>query len=201
MPPAATDDGDRAPASACAALDALYTQIAQRVGAATAARGAWPCAKGCDGCCRRLAALPHVTAAEWQRMAEGLALLPAAEQAAIRQRIDVAARGGAAPPHVVCPFLHDSSGACSIYDHRPAACRMYGFYVARSGNQWCDIVQALDDNGELNGLILGNFDAMARQLQRQFGPTRPINEWLAESAESAHGAVPVKQAIVDEGLA
>jgi uncharacterized protein len=52
-------------------LQVIYTDIAHRVGAITAVRPIWPCHKGCDGCCRRLAQPPAMTAAEWQVVYQG----------------------------------------------------------------------------------------------------------------------------------
>jgi len=34
-------------------------------------------------------------------------------------------------------------GTCLVYDYRPAACRMYGFYVSRTDHWWCADLQAL----------------------------------------------------------
>ena len=49
-------------------MDALLSQqqaVELRVLQTTAAHPDWPCRKGCDDCCRSLAAVPTVTRAEW----------------------------------------------------------------------------------------------------------------------------------------
>ncbi len=56
----------------------IYKTIDQRVAAITAAQPLWPCQKGCNGCCRRLAQAPEMTAAEWRVVYAGfLQLEPA----------------------------------------------------------------------------------------------------------------------------
>ena len=49
-----------------AALIQLHDDIDQRVGMIRAGQPDWLCAKGCDTCCRRLAAVPQLTAGEWE---------------------------------------------------------------------------------------------------------------------------------------
>ena len=156
-------------------LDDIYGEIDLRVREATQAAGGWPCQKGCDGCCRRLANSPEVTRAEWGRMREGLLGLPDGVRAGVGVRIQALSspdRG-----FITCPFLDDDTGGCLIYAYRPAACRMYGFYVSRQGNQWCQIIQGLDDAGELDGILLGNYDATRNAFSRHFGEVKSITEW------------------------
>ncbi len=82
---------------------------------------------------------------------------------------------------LTCPFLDDANGACRIYAHRPAACRMYGFYVAREGNLWCDMIQARHADGMGEGLILGNHGAVARRLEAACGETQSLVTWFEQS--------------------
>jgi Fe-S-cluster containining protein len=156
----------------------LYDEIELRARTAAAERPVWPCRRGCDACCRRLAQPPEVTAAEWQLMAQGLQALPADTQAAIGQKIvALANRKPDATDFVVCPFLDESEGACLIYAQRPAACRMYGFYVSRQSNMWCQQIEELYQGGALAGVTLGNYSAMQRQLSQAFGNVHSIVIW------------------------
>lgn len=156
----------------------LYAAIDQRVAAITAAQPLWPCHKGCDGCCRRLAQTPEMTAAEWHVVYNGFLHLEPAMQDHVASKIRALAQ--APQPHVMCPFLDDTSGACRIYAHRPAACRMYGFYVSHEGNWWCDIIEARHADGMGEGLILGNHRAMMRQCEAQFGEVKSIVAWFEQ---------------------
>lgn len=158
-----------------AELDKIYAEIASRTEAAHAEKPIWPCRKGCDLCCRRLANVPALTAAEWTRLAEGIAQLAEEVQHEIEAKI--LALGEGERPFIVCPLLDEASGACRVYHHRPAACRMYGFYVSRYNNQWCEQIDALFEAGQLDGVTLGNYAAMKRQLHRQFGETKTLVEW------------------------
>jgi len=41
-------------------LTVLFERVEARVAALREAHPGWPCARGCDGCCRRLAAVPEI---------------------------------------------------------------------------------------------------------------------------------------------
>jgi uncharacterized protein len=157
----------------------IYDAIDRRVDAITAAQPLWPCQKGCDGCCRQLAQIPAMTAAEWRVLHQGFAQLAPATQAHVARHIRALDPASSAP--VTCPFLDDANGACRIYAHRPAACRTYGFYVSRQGNLWCDMIQARDADGMSAGLILGNHDAVARQLEEDGGEIKSLVTWFEQS--------------------
>nr|HQU90608.1 YkgJ family cysteine cluster protein [Denitromonas sp.] len=47
----------------------------------------WLCTKGCDTCCRQLADLPQLSAAEWFLLRQGLAALPCEHQHSIRNKV------------------------------------------------------------------------------------------------------------------
>ena len=161
----------------------LYDEIELRAYSATMERPIWPCRRGCDACCRRLARPPEVTAVEWQLMAQGLQALPVDTQAAIGQKIAALANWKPdATDFVVCPFLDESEGACLIYAQRPAACRMYGFYVSRQSNMWCQQIEELYEAGALEGITLGNYSAMQRQLGQAFGDVESIVIWFQQAA-------------------
>jgi Fe-S-cluster containining protein len=156
------------------ALLQLHADIDQRVHLIRAARAAWPCAKGCDHCCRKLAEVPRLSAAEWALLGAGLAALPADRLEAIRHRIAALA---AAPLHpVVCPLLEH--GACAVYAHRPVACRTYGFYVQRELGLYCGDIEAQVDSGALAEVVWGNHDAIDRELGH-LGGSRTLTEWFA----------------------
>jgi uncharacterized protein len=137
----------------------LHEEIGSRAGAIAAARGAWPCRRGCDARCR-LAEPPRLAGAEWAWLARGLAGLPAAARSAIAER--VAALPSAGP--VACPFLDTQAGICLVYEHRPAACRAYGFYVARGRGWYCPEIAAMQERGECAGVVWGNAAALEARL-------------------------------------
>lgn len=172
--------------SAVRHLQVIYTDIAQRVRAITAARPGWPCHKGCDGCCRQLARPPEMTADEWQGVYQGFVQLSPTTQQEVTRRIRALAdwQDGS----VTCPFLDTTHGTCMIYDYRPAACRMYGFYVSRTDHWWCADIQALYEAGACEGVILGNQGAIERALHQQCGEVQSLVEWFAciERESSSH---------------
>ncbi len=161
-------------------LDEIYAEIEARSAACMAARPSWPCRRGCDHCCRTLANVPDVSETEWRRMWREIEAMDSAEFETVRRRMQTLQTHEPDSGHVICPLLDRNAGACRIYAGRPAACRMYGFYVTRTGNLWCDDIQALDDAGELDGVVVGNGSAVGRQLRHQFGAPRPITDWFAE---------------------
>jgi len=136
----------------------------------------WPCAKGCDNCCRQLARLPQLTANEWELLRPALAALPADQIQAIRGKMSAVAGQNSAP--VVCPLLDEASGACPVYAERPIACRTYGFYVQRGIGLYCQEIKSGVDRGELGDVVWGNQDAVDRSLADS-GETRALDEWFA----------------------
>lgn len=160
-------------------LDQIYAEIEQRVQAAQAEKPAWPCKKGCDLCCRRLAHPPEVTAVEWQRLHKAIQQFPFDTRTDVEQKI--VALADHQQGFVTCPMLDEEAGACRVYDSRPAACRMYGFYVSRRNNQWCQQIEDLFQAGALDGVTFGNHSAMNRQLQQQFGDIKSIVDWFLEA--------------------
>jgi len=147
------------------ALAIVYDAIDARV-TAIAARG-WPCRRGCDACCKSLAEAPRITRAEWDVLREGID--------AREDRDEVLARLRALPREgrVACPLLDDARGECTVYAHRPAACRAYGFYAARDGGRHCAIVERAADDA----VVWGNHDALDRSLVAISGEARSIVDW------------------------
>lgn len=144
-------------------LRVLQEATAARAADITAARPWWPCRKGCDLCCRSLAAVPRLGAPEWELLREGLSRLAPAVLEQIRSRV---AELAAANRPVICPFLDRESHACWIYAQRPLACRAYGFYVEREGGLYCREIEALMGRGECRDVIWGNAAALASRLAR-----------------------------------
>lgn len=156
-------------------LASLHTDIDTRVASIREQHPDWPCAKGCDNCCRQLAALPQLSADEWSLLQEGLAKLPQEQLAAIKHRIN---RLGEHPTRpVTCPLLDPDTGACPVYAQRPIACRTYGFYVQRDKGLYCQEIEARERCGELSGVIWGNHEAIEQQIATH-GEVRDLREWF-----------------------
>ncbi len=175
-PGAMSDDG----------LDEIYERIEGRCRAVAEEVPGWPCAKGCDACCRRLAEPPRATAAEWRKLLSAFSRLAPKVQATIRERVAELVRLAAqpAPPrHYVCPMLERESGACLVYEGRLSACRTYGFYVSRDTGAWCERVRLL---AEERRVLLGNEDALEAQLGR-LGPPVGIAEAFALDTPEGQG--------------
>lgn len=146
------------------ALRVLHDQIAGRCNAVMAGHAAWPCRKGCDLCCRRLAQLPECTAAEWELVELGIEQLSPPARDRIANRLSQP--GGTAP--FTCPFL-DDSGECSIYAYRPVACRTYGFYLERGEGRYCSIIRDRVDSEQFSDVVWGNYETIESRLDA-FGP-------------------------------
>lgn len=164
------------------ALSALHADIDARVETIRANRPDWLCGKGCDGCCRRLADVPQLTAAEWDWLQEGLAALPLQRLREIGR--DMAALSGQRSRPVVCPLLDAATGACPVYARRPVACRTYGFYVQRDLGLYCRDIEVRVAAGALADVVWGNHDAIDRRLAG-LGETRPLTEWFADWTSGA----------------
>ena len=135
----------------------------------------WLCGKGCDHCCRRLAEIPPLSAAEWDLLRAGLAALPPSHLVDIKQRMAGLATQQSRP--VVCPLLDQDTGACPVYAQRPVACRTYGFYVQRDKGLYCHDIEALVSAGQLDDVLWGNQDGVDQQLS-SLGETRSLVEWF-----------------------
>ena len=156
-------------------LITLQKEIDNRVQGIRACAADWPCAKGCDTCCRQLAGIPELTAAEWEWLREGLASLPPEQLGTIRDAMQALAASPARP--VTCPFLDRKTGACPVYAHRPIACRTYGFYVQRDKGLYCGDIEARVAAGHMDNVVWGNHDAIDNRLAG-LGEKRPLTEWF-----------------------
>ena len=163
-------------------LHVLHTDIDARVGHVRQAHPDWPCAKGCDACCRQLARLPQLTASEWTLLRPALAVLPVDQLEAIRQKMQAASKQDAGP--VVCPLLDEASGACPIYAQRPIACRTYGFYVERGVGLYCAEIKGGVDRGELSDVVWGNQEAVERALSAS-GEAQALDAWFERIGDVA----------------
>lgn len=160
-------------------LARLHTDIDSRVSGIRDAQPDWLCRQGCDGCCRRLAEIPSITAEEWALLQEGLQALPPNLLREITQNI--AALAGQISRPIICPMLDGEQGACRVYAHRPVACRTYGFYVQREKGLYCKDIESRIAGGDWADVVWGNHDAIDRRLA-DMGETRELTEWFAESA-------------------
>lgn len=156
--------GRRVSYSCPSSFQVLLEEIDDRTASIRESHGDWPCRKGCDSCCRSLARWPELTAPESALLAEGLAKLPFETQAEIRRR--VAALGAEPMRPVVCPYLDPVEGACLVYDHRPVACRTYGYYRERENGLYCRIIEARVEAGEMEDVIWGNQESVDHWLKR-----------------------------------
>ena len=156
-------------------LSALHLDIDARVWAIQGTRRDWPCGKGCDGCCRRLAEVPRLTAAEWNLLREGLAALPAEGLREISREMAILVGQRSRP--VVCPLLDQASGTCMVYAQRPVACRTYGFYVQRELGLYCHDIETRVADGSLDAVVWGNHDAIDHRLAG-LGEIRLLTEWF-----------------------
>lgn len=159
----------------------LHADIEERIDFIRQDHVDWLCRMGCDGCCRRLAAVPRLTEAEWELLREGLAALPSDQLLEIGQDIAALARQNFRP--YVCPLLDRSAGACRVYQYRPVACRTYGFYVDRDQGVYCKDIKARVEEGCLDGVVWGNQDVVDRRL-KDLGTSRDLTEWFASWQES-----------------
>lgn len=157
-------------------LTRLHSEIDARVHSIRENRPDWLCGKGCDQCCRRLAEIPQLTAAEWDLLKEGLAGLPAEHLREIGEKMTALAAQPARP--LVCPLLDHTTGACPVYAQRPVACRTYGFYAQRDLGLYCGDIESRVADGALADVVWGNHDAIDRQLTN-LGESRPLTEWFA----------------------
>lgn len=179
-------------------LLAIYDDVERRARATGDAHAWWPCRRGCDTCCRRLADVPRLVRAEWELLQEGLASLEADVRAAVLARIealDVAERAGELPRHVTCPMLDEAEGACRVYAHRPGACRTYGFYVERDLGLHCELVTAAVEEhaAGVEPVVWGNQAgvdyALARLAETADAPL-PLTAWLRSSSSSCESPSP-----------
>jgi len=161
-------------------LTQLHADIEERVRVIRDDNPDWLCRMGCDGCCRRLAEIPRLTAEEWDWLRKVLTSLPPEQLREIGQ--DIAALAEQPTRPIVCPLLDRSAGACMVYDHRPAACRTYGFYVQRDLGLYCKDIESRVADGAWAGVVWGNQDAVDRRLCG-LGDSRDLTEWFAHWKE------------------
>lgn len=166
----------------------LEHRIETRVQDIRTSRGWWPCRRGCDlrfaaalryQCCRQLAQPPELSLQEWARIDEAVAALPATIRAEVIQKIEqllVQIAENNVGLHIVCPYLDENEGACRIYDVRPIACRTYGFFVARDGNDYCQIIEdeVFSRTDVANDIVWGNADSIRSETERVGGELIPF---------------------------
>lgn len=158
-------------------LTELHADIDARVLSIRENHTDWLCGKGCDSCCKRLAEVPQLTAAEWDLLREGLAGLAPERLQAISQEIAALAATTSRP--LVCPMLDQTNGTCPVYAYRPIICRTYGFYMQRDTGLFCRDIENLVATGALPDVVWGNHDAVDQRLTK-LGESRALTEWFAE---------------------
>lgn len=158
------------------ALSALHADIDARVQGIRDSHADWLCGKGCDSCCKRLAEVPELTAAEWTLLRTGLAALHPERLAEIGR--EIAALDNSSSRPVICPLLDRTTGTCPVYLHRPVVCRTYGFYLQRDLGLFCRDIENLVAEGTLPDVVWGNHDVVDRRLA-SLGERRPLTDWFA----------------------
>lgn len=147
----------------------IQNAVEQRVTATLEVVPGWPCRKGCDQCCRSLAAQPRITAAEWELMRSAVLALPREKLTRVRTLTD--------HRPIVCPLLDEQTGACAIYEVRPVACRTFGFYRERDRGLYCRIIEEQVNSGGLDDVVWGNQESVEAALTR-LGESRRLGDWL-----------------------
>jgi Fe-S-cluster containining protein len=156
----------------------LHADIDARVQTIRDHQPQWLCGKGCGGCCRSLAAVPRLSAAEWRLLEEGLATLAPPQLQSIAARM--AAIAGQNTPPLTCPLLDLSTDACPVYAQRPVACRTYGFYVQRDLGVYCPDIESQVAAGALADVVWGNHDVIDQRLAG-LGESKTLDAWFADS--------------------
>ncbi|MGJ0486347.1 MAG: YkgJ family cysteine cluster protein [Methylomicrobium sp.] len=157
-------------------LAQLHADIEARVSAIRSDHPDWLCRMGCDSCCRRLAEIPRLTAAEWDLLQEGLSTLPLELLQEIGREVAALTEQTSRP--IVCPLLDRAVGACRVYAYRPVACRTYGFYVQRDQGLYCKDIESRINDGAWAEVVWGNQDVIDRRL-RDLGESRELTDWFA----------------------
>jgi Fe-S-cluster containining protein len=150
----------------------IYEDIAHRVGATQRDHGSsWPCKKGCSTCCERLSREPELTEAEWDHLREGITNL----EPTVRTHVEDAIRQltPTATGPVICPMLDRNEGVCLVYEHRPAACRTYGFFARKGDILACQLV--VDLAADKHDVVWGNHERIDHDLGSE---TRSLSEWF-----------------------
>lgn len=164
-------------------LPVLDARIEARARATREAHPWWPCAKGCDLCCRSLPRLPEISAPEWERLREALSRLDARRIGEITSRI----RSAPAEGPLTCPMLDRDQGACLVYDARPVACRTYGFYTDRDAGLHCgEVLWRVEERAGDDPVVWGNGEAIAEDV-RSFGEPVSLRDWLEVPAPPTPG--------------
>lgn len=166
-------------------LKEIFKKIERRTQSIRQVQPSWPCQKGCSLCCRRLAFPLALREAEWVYLSEGMALLSETIQAEVEEKIEALEFWSKEEqPHIVCPLLDEATGACRVYEHRPAACRMYGYYVARNNNQWCQEIEDRYKSNQMADVILGNYATTTQRLQQISETEQSIVAWHKRDKKS-----------------
>lgn len=148
----ADEMGDASGATVGDIRDVVEDVVSQVRGMTTlSCRGA-----GCWGCCRGAVLVFDV---EWSDLRPHI---PAEAFDRVRASAGVFTNYGRAR-EAVCPLLDRSTGRCTVYEHRPVACRAYGVVTPA---EWCfPEVSGVRDVGTptpLQAVVMGVGIALAR---------------------------------------
>jgi uncharacterized protein len=160
-------------------LHVLHSDIEFRAHQIMDSQRDWPCRRGCDYCCRHLAALPQASEVEWRRLSEALIVLPEHAVQHIKTRLtDLITQPDVKP--ITCPFLDKDNGSCMVYEARPTACRTYGFYAARDGGLYCPDVANRVEQGDYAQVIWGNAESLDVRI-KELGDQVELLTWIRET--------------------
>jgi uncharacterized protein len=190
--------------------DALVAKVAAFTEQTAARRAAdLQCKRGCDACCRVSLSVGPLEAAAVQA---GLALLPAARRAQVRERgLSALAREQAGDHEPRCAML-DDDGGCAIYAQRPLVCRTQGHALrypdgliplesvrARAGQgdvTWCPLNYRGEPPRPEDVLEAERVDQLLALVQQRYAAEQRVDPLarialsaLAASSESARKAM------------
>lgn len=139
-----------------AAYNTLVAEITRDVRRLQEEYGRLPCPTDCFKCCRNTATMP-ISEVEGRDLKRGLDALPQQIRLHIRQKADRTIAALQAAGHSQEKMLQDSGmdaiklikgtpigecpmligGVCSVYEHRPVICRVWGYPIDNGGELSC----------------------------------------------------------------
>ncbi len=155
------------------ALRILQDKVESRVSQSVRQKPDWPCRKGCDYCCRHLANVPEATDTEWRLVRQTVEQLSADQRSTIEKRI---LELECAQRHITCPFLDRAESTCLVYENRPIACRVYGYFMDRDQGLYCNTIKQAVDSGNFGEVVWGNAEWVL-DAERRIGEKLNLFKW------------------------